>query len=212
MGGEYMPTLWDFFLEQASIADSHWRDIENTEAFEKLRTEVSDNVPGGFWTATRGAVEESLQQALQVTMGDIIGGAWNRFRDLLEYRDPAKHPPDEVVLFPVMRHAIRSVHRPRIELLVGDRPVSEIEFEADLVLEIDAATLKIRAGKIEEIQTGACRGMGALRCGVARLVEVASRDIQLPGRISFGQGLPIAETPAETEGASRQPPSSPQHP
>lgn len=147
--------------------------------------------PLAVWTGMARAVGRALQQALDVNIADVLVGGWNTYHSLLEYTDPAKHPPEEVASVTLWEHTITSSHEPRVKLLVNGENVATITFGVDLELHFDSATLTIQDGKILEVRTGTCVGKGTLKCEGAVLMERSSAEIPLPGRLTFGAGIPI---------------------
>jgi len=147
MRHDQMPTLRSFFFQDGTVRTPQSPEIPE-EALDQLRARLSDEVPGGFWSATRSDVEKNLREALDVSLGDILGWAWNTSRKLREYQDPSKHPPEKVEQLPLLQHTIKSTHRPRIQVVMGDEeiPVAEVALWVDLTLKLEAATLTIKAG------------------------------------------------------------------
>jgi hypothetical protein len=185
-----VPDLGEFFRAKG---DSR---VPSTAAYAgdelaRLRVQLADEVPAGFWDTANDALADSLRQILSTPITEILAGGWNTYRSLRKYQDAKKYPPDEVILVPLKEHKISSSHKPRIEILVNDQLVGTIEFEIKLGLEIEMATLKIQGGKIREVEAGAITGTGTLTCGSATLLECKSKRIHLPRVLSFGEGLPI---------------------
>jgi hypothetical protein len=187
-------TLWDFFFGGGPLTDEQWQAIDRSEELSRLHVELPDRVPREFWTAIREDFVTSLQEMLNVTIGDILVAAWNSYQGLKECCDPAKHPAGKIVHYPIAQHSIHSVQKPDIDLMVGNQVVATLAFDVDLCLEFDLAVLAIRDGKIQEIQTGSCTGKGTLSYGAAKLAEVSTRSVSLPGRLTFGAGVPQSGT------------------
>src|SRR5262245_60613434 len=99
-----------------------------------------------------GEVGRRFGELLDVSLIDIMGSAWQKYASLWKYGDPQKYPPSESVLVPLGEHTIDSKHEPAIEVLVGDKPVIRLKFNIDLALNQKSAILKIKAGRIKEIQ------------------------------------------------------------
>jgi hypothetical protein len=118
--------------------------------------------------------------------------AWNKYRELLKYTDKEKYPPDVSVLVPLAEHTIKSEHKPYIEILINDKSVGKIDFNINISLTLKGIILKIRDGKIKEIQTGSCKGKGTIKCEDLVILEKETESFSLPGSINLGEGIPIA--------------------
>lgn len=143
--------------------------------------------------AVKETLKESIVNVLDISLGDILGAAWNKYHLLKEYRDTKKHPPDETALVPVADHKIESKHKPVISIKVGELPAYRLVLDVDLSLSIDGLILKIRDGKIKEIASGSCKGGGTIKWDKAVLIEKRTRKFNLPGTIDLGDGIVIAK-------------------
>lgn len=88
-------------------------------------------------------------------------------------------------------HTIKSEHKPYIEILINDKSVGKIDFNINISLTLKGIILKIRDGKIQEIQTGSCKGKGTIKCENFVILEKETESISLPGSINLGEGIPI---------------------
>jgi len=183
-------TLWDFF-ETHALSDQQAGAVWAGECLSRLGQELKGKVPLPFWSSARGAIDQALQQSLNVPMSHILAGGWRQYRELIQYRDRKKHPAEEVALVPLHEHTISSTHKPQIEIFVNERRIGSLDFEIKLTLEIEMAILKIQDGKIWEVQMGSCRGCGTLSFGPAVLLERKTGMVQLPRMISFSEGVSI---------------------
>jgi hypothetical protein len=147
--------------------------------------------PLAVWAGVSRAVSRALQQALEVNIADVLVAGWNTYQSLLEYADPAKHPPQEVASVTLWEHTITSSHEPQVELLVNGKKIATVTCGVDLELQFESATLTIQGGKILEVKAGTCVGKGVLKCEGAVLMERSSAEVSLPGRLTFGEGIPI---------------------
>ena len=66
-----------------------------------------------------------------------------------------------------------------------------LEFTITLALKLEGVVLKVRGGKIREIAAGRCRGKGSLECAGVALLEKETDSVELPGRVSLGDGVDI---------------------
>ncbi len=164
-------TLKDFLLARTEDAREA---IEKSPAGAKLKEAVG-KLPGIEW----GPVAKEIE------------GGWKKYRQLQQYRDTTKYPPEETILLSLTEHSIASSHHPKIEILAGEVPVGSLEFTITLALKLEGVVLKVRGGKIREISAGRCRGKGSLECAGVALLQKETDPFDLPGRISLGEGIEI---------------------
>jgi len=185
-------TLAQFFALDGSEPDPRHLDVIGaSSAVAHARETLQGKPPSHFWPSVSHAVARSLRQALHVNLVDVLVSGWKTYVGLLEYTDRAKHPPGEITQVALEHRTISSSHEPHVDVLVGSRRVAEIHFTVELELEIDSVILTIQDAKIKEIATGKCLGKGTLKCEGVVLVEQSTREIELPGRIGLGAGIPI---------------------
>lgn len=183
-------TLW-YFFDSHKLSDQQAETVWSGECLSRVGQELQGKVPMPFWSSARHQIDQALQNVLSVPLSDILGGGWNKYRALIEYRDRKKHPADEVALVPLHEHTISSSHKPQIEIFLNERKIGSLDFEVELALEMEMAILKIRDGKIWEVEAGSCNGRGTVMFGPAVLFERKTSSVRLPRMISFTDGLAI---------------------
>lgn len=180
-------TLRDFLLARTEDAREAF---EQSPAGAKLKEAVG-KLPGIEWGPVAKEIEAKIGDVLDVDVLGILLGGWKKYRQLQQYRDTAKYPPEETILLSLAEHSIASSHHPKIEILAGEVPVGTLEFTITLALKLEGIVLKVRGGKIREIAAGRCRGKGTLECAGVALLEKETERFELPGRISLGDGIEI---------------------
>lgn len=186
------PTLTSFFaFDGSQPSDRQLEIIGAAGSLTAAGQALPRKPPLAVWAGLSRAVSRALQEALQVNIADVLVAGWNTYQSLLEYADPEKHPPKEIASVTLWEHTITSSHEPRVDVLVNGAKVATITFGVDLELQFESATLTIQGGKIMEVKAGTCVGKGVLKCEGEVLIERASAEIRLPGRLTFGTGIPI---------------------
>jgi hypothetical protein len=180
-------TLKDFLLARTEEAREA---IEKSPAGAKLKEAVG-KLPGIEWGPVAKEIEAKIGDVLDVDIVSVLLGGWKKYRQLQQYRDPAKYPPEETILLSLTEHSIASSHHPKIEILAGEVPVGTLEFTITLALKLEGVVLKVRGGKIREIAAGRCRGKGSLECAGVTLLEKETDSVELPGRVGLGDGIDI---------------------
>jgi hypothetical protein len=139
----------------------------------------------------RRRVPECLRALLDVDAADIFIGAWNKSRELRKYRDPARYPPDQVILVPLARHKITSTHDPFLDVKVDGLDMGRVKFRVQIELTLHGAELKIKAGRILQIRTGRCDGTGTIACEGVVLGRIEGKVLTVPGTIDLGDGVAL---------------------
>ncbi len=170
------------------------REILDEPALSDLQTRIGD-LPDISWPAAKSTLADALAEALDVKLIEIVGGTWAKLKQLQEYRDPLRHPPEETALVPLVDHKIRSTHAPSIDLLSGEKLIANLVFDVALLLTLTGVTLKIRNGRIVEIASGDCKGTGTIKYAGQKLAERSTPKWAIPGSLSLGDGFAIPHLP-----------------
>ena len=149
-------------------------------------------VPAGALADLSHGIAAVLTTVLDLRLADVLAGAWNTGRRLLQYRDAEVYPAGDVVDLPLGSHDVTSTLHPRVAVLVNGVPIpgAELEFTIALAFTIEAAVLRIGGGRIIGAVCAQCRGSGTLSCGEAILLERETRDFSMPA-IDFHPGVVI---------------------
>ncbi|MDH3663485.1 MAG: hypothetical protein OEU92_26295 [Alphaproteobacteria bacterium] len=129
-------------------------------------------------------VAEKLKDALNVSINQILLSAWSQHRDLANDLERSMQQRGETILVPLADHTIRSTHHPSVEVMVNDRRVAAFKFNANLMMRIQQAVLKVEGGEVVGAESGAWHGVGQLKCGPVTLVEHESKEFALPKTLS----------------------------
>ncbi len=142
-------------------------------------------------------VANKLKDALDVQINQILRSAWSQHRDLIDDLEKSKQAKGETFLVPLANHTIRSTHHPAVEVMVNDRRVAAFKFNANLMMRIKDAVLKVEAGNVIGAESGAWQGIGQLKCGPVTLVEHETEEFTLP--------LSLDQRAAAPQAAGKQP-------
>ena len=160
-------------------------DLEAT-----LRTHV-DQTPGRasvvatVFGLAADAAAGKLRDALDVDVIELKAAA------LREYRDPVRHQPGEVSIVPLGQHDIASTHEAVIQPEVAGIALPELRLRIELTARFKSAALSIEGGRVVAVAPGECSVSVRLKYGARLLKEQSTPALQLPGRISLGDGLAI---------------------
>lgn len=177
-------------VSPTGLGREHLAAIEGSPAMAAVRASLAV-VSAVMQSEAAASVAAALKEALDTPISDVLAGAWNTRRQLLEYLDRTKYPPKEVFGSPLGEHTIESTHHPRVMVLLDGANIGEVEFTLTLTLTLEAAVLRIRDAHIIGASTGNIQGKARLSLGQAVLAEPGTRKFTLPGSLSFGEGIPI---------------------
>jgi hypothetical protein len=181
-----MPTLNDFFLPSEA------------EVARRLARALSDGTIGATvggvagpsalaWRMLPRVVAGHLGQLLDIGIGDILVGAWNKSHALRQNLSKSAQAPGKETFLELAEHKVTSKHKPYVALLRNGQEVARLPFSVDVEITLQGAVLKILDGAIREIQTGQMKGKGSVKCGGALLVERQLQPLKLPVTMPVGR-------------------------
>ncbi len=186
------PTLSTIFgLDRGEPGERRITGVEATRALRDLKDKLGADTPATIWSVVERQVGEAVGTALGIPLSSVLAGAWNKYEPLWEYCDPLRHPPGESSQVPLAAHTVSSHHRPFIEIVLGEKAIGALEFDVEVSVTLEAAVLTIMDGKFREITTGDAGVEASLSCEDSTLIKRELGDYRLPGKISFGEGIPI---------------------
>jgi len=181
-------TLADFFLmDEKTLSKDQRSSIETSSQIKELKKNLQKEAESLKWPPIVDQVADKIADLLNnITIKDIMVGAWSKYHYLDKYLDKSKYALDETILVPLAEHTIKSKHHPSIEILVNDHIVDEIKLDIAVVFKLKGIMLTIKDGKIRQIQTGTCKISGTVKCEQMILAKKELSTISLPGKISLG--------------------------
>lgn len=144
------------------------------------------------WPGATAEIMSGMDDLLKTSLSGILVKTWNEAGILKRYVNKKEYDPEAVVLVDLAEHTVRSKHQPYLEVSVDNLIKHKIQLGIELELTVEGIVLKIQDARIKEIRTGTCKGSGKINFEGLLLAEKKSKPIQLPGRISFEKGIPIA--------------------
>jgi hypothetical protein len=147
---------------------------------------------GIAWPTLKDEAAARLKEALDVDVLELIGQAWSKARELREYADPVKHPPEETSIVHLGDHAVTCEVHPVLEVRLGDVALPELRFTVNVVAKFKSVALTIRGGAIRAVAPGVCSALAELKYRSVTLKREETPELRLPGRFDFRSGLRIA--------------------
>jgi len=158
----------------------------------EIRQQGEAGLTGGAWAMLKDEAAARLQEVLDLDVLEVIGQAWSKARELREYADPLKHPPEETSIVHLGEHAVTCEVYPVLEVRLGDVALPELRFTLNVIAKFKSVALTIRGGAIRAVAPGACAAVAELKYRSATLKREETPELRLPGRFNFRDGLRIA--------------------
>ena len=136
-------------------------------------------------------VDRAADRLLDISLMEIMTGAWAKIVAIQEYAIGEKLHSGKTHKFVLSEHKITSKHSPIIELFVYDQKVSEVKVDISLTLLMAKTTLRIKHGRIMEVQISGCQGVGKVSCYGQEILEQETTEIEFPRTIKLGGGVEI---------------------
>lgn len=144
------------------------------------------------WDLVGSEVGGALRGVLDCDVLELLAQGWLGLRDLQDYADPAKHPPEERAVLHVGQHDLtRDVH-PVVSVTIAGRRCPDLRFTVRLKGSFSGLALAVQDGRITGGTAGDAHVSAQLRYGSTELHKAKeSRKVALPGSFRFDPGLPI---------------------
>jgi hypothetical protein len=126
-------------------------------------------------------IKKSTDTILKMTPTDILLQSWQKYREVGKALEDSRKKPGEVILKPLVKHTVKSAHRPYVEIILDEKSIGKIQFELSISLDVEGVTLKIQNGEIISVLSGSCQGAIKLSLMGETLAETKTKPIELPG-------------------------------
>src|SRR5215813_2978594 len=165
---------------------NRWQVVE-----ERIKKEVKDVK----FPAALHDLGPKICELFNVPLPDVMVTSWKKVGGLQELLEKSRNSPDEVMYLELAQHSINSEHKPHLEMRIKDLPAKKIEFLVKLLFNLKGFVLKVKAGAIQEIQTGACEVKGTISYAGNVIVEKKLTPIKLPGHVPVPAALGLLQAP-----------------
>lgn len=151
---------------------------ETSAKFEKLRQEIKQKEKTVQWEKIQDEISVSCKKLLNVPLKTVLEKAWEKYEEVSQYLDTEKYGDENTFLIPLVEHTVVSEHHPKIEISIGEIPLSTIDFDIHMKLVLKGVILKISQGKIQGVDAGKCKSKASLSCEGIILFEDESREFE----------------------------------
>jgi len=141
------------------------------------------NVGSELQTAVQSDVGNTTTAMLAMTPMDIIVQGWKRYREVGRALEDSRKKPTDPILKALLKHTIKSTHKPYVEIFLDDVSVGKVTFDLLISFDMEGVTLKILNGEIVSIMSGSFQGAIKLSLVGETLGEVKTKRIDLPGTL-----------------------------
>lgn len=177
-------TLFEFFKVRSC------GDIVS-QALKSADQNELKGIPGFGWNLVKNKLGDAFREMLDIKMVDIFCHAFILLPELQDWLDRDQYPPGKIFHKELANITIRSEHHPKLEILLKQQRVAELTFDVELKLKLNGFVLKIQDGRIREIATGTCQGVGTIACRGQELASETTPKYQLPGNMVLEPGIQI---------------------
>jgi len=172
--------------------------IERAKAFKDVCANARLVLPEIQWRAAAEEVARQLRETLDVPLPRLLVNGWKLRSEMLSYCDPKKYAPDKSVTVKLSKHSVRWSQKPKVQVRVNGVPIGELNFTLEAKGTLELAVLTIRGGRVLALNAGHIILEGSVSLEDHEIVEERLLDVPIPGRLDFGDGLPLcaAEGPS----------------
>jgi hypothetical protein len=120
---------------------------------------------------------------------DVMVKTWNQYGTLAEYAEQSK-AGGTAQRVELTDHSMSIELHPFLEIQFAEF-TKKIFFDVTLEITLKALRLKIEEARIKSVETGSCEGRGEIKIRDITLLQLPFKPIDLPGKISLGEGIAI---------------------
>jgi hypothetical protein len=131
-----------------------------------------------------------LEAVLDIDLGGLLVAGWRQHSALRRAARATLDAPGSTELVALVTHRIASTHRPQVDLLVNDVLVAAVEFELEVVADIDCLLATVRAGRLVQLHTGRCRVQATLACA-GEPITSGGATLDAPLIVTVGHGIAL---------------------
>ncbi len=104
------------------------------------------------------------------------------------YQTRTLDEPGNAELVELIGHQVTFQHQPVIKLVINGKQIASMQLLMSLVLDIQALTATVRAGRLTALQTGRCDATGSISID-GRTIASRTGPVTLPVSIPLGHGI-----------------------
>jgi hypothetical protein len=188
-------TLNQIFSSKQALSFKKLKDTEWPENLVKIKEDFTREFKL-FWPGICAVFLKKIMEVLNVPVADVMVDAWNKCREIMQYADLKKYPPDKTYMVPLAEHEIPSKFPITLEIYVNNQKVCELIFDVKFSLILGGIILEIKGGRIMKLHSGSFKGKGSIMYQDMVVFDQKTSPFTLPGVIDLGEGVPIPKIAA----------------
>jgi hypothetical protein len=142
----------------------------------------------GF-AASLGAQE--LHKAFDCDVFELLAAGWTKLQSVREGARRSRSAAGQTVIT-LGQHDLTSTHHPVLNVRVGDTPLPDLKLTLELTARFKSLALAFAEGRLRSAAPGEASVTVRLKYKTVKLKEQATPEWKLPGTISFGNGIEVA--------------------
>lgn len=173
--------------------DDRLRDtLEQSGALRAVETALA-GLSAGLIAVACDRVAGLVDRFLELDLAHVLLAGWRRYSALTDAARKSLAVPGAEEIVDLAEHRVTSAHRPRIDVAIDGVSVATIGFALDLSLDLHAVRAVVARGRLVSLRSGRADLDGRLACEGVPVVQ-ATRQVELPGMVSLGSGVPLIDT------------------
>jgi hypothetical protein len=172
------------------------------EEFDMLGDEVSGILTGGkrfrmlnFLAGPNRLknhnIRDKIKEHSSINIVDLLLRTWKKARDLKGYRDTKKYPCEKTYQLDLLTKTIRADTKFTLYLLLNGKRILGVPFDMDINLKAEGFKTWVKCGRIMKIISGTTYGSIVVLARDFKVVEKNIDEMDIPGEISFEEGIEI---------------------
>lgn len=177
-----------------SAVDVYADAIERAKAFKALGASGQLGLPQIQWRAAAEEVARRLRAVFDVPVPRLLVNGWMLRSEMTSYCDRQKYPPEMSVTVALAKHTVTWAQKPKVQVRLNKVPIGELVFTVEAKATLDVAALTIQDGRVRALNTGSVTLEGSALLEDHEIFKTPDSKIPLPGRINFGEGIPLCRS------------------
>lgn len=150
-------------------------------------------LPTAVREAAEGELLAALAATLEIDLGGLLVAGWRQHPALRRAGRATRQAAGSTELVTLVAHRISSTHRPQVDLLVNEVLTAVVEFEVELVAEVDCLVATVRAGQLAQVHSGLCRVRASVACA-GEPIAYEQVTLEVPPLVPVGVGIPLVRS------------------
>jgi hypothetical protein len=153
---------------------------ESPGRWKAAQDRICEEVKGIKLPAAMPDLAPKICQLFDVKIPDVLLTSWKKVDALRALLEKSKKAPEQTMYLELADHIINCEQKPHIDMKLKNVSVKKIEFLVKLTFKLKGFVLKIKEGKVKEMETGSCEVQGTVSYAGQVIAEKKMAPIKLP--------------------------------